>query len=306
VTLRFHEVTRRYGDVVALNRVSLHLDGGITALVGPNGAGKSTFMKVATGHVRPSSGRVEAFGQTVWDNPGVMAQVGFVPEQDAFYEWMTGADFVATLATLGGMQPASAKRLAEDELATLGLDREAWDRPIRTYSKGMRQRVKLAQALVHEPRLLFLDEPLLGCDPVARRRIQDRIRSLRNEGCTVVVSSHILPEVERLTRDIAVVAGGRLVAQGDAGEIRDVLGQIPSRVRLACKDARLAAAALATWPDVAAVRIQDDGVEVETPRLRAFLQRLQKDTPKAWGLQGLTTVDADLDSLFAYLAGEAA
>lgn len=304
--LSFQEVTRRYGDVVAMNRVSIDLDGGITALVGPNGAGKSTFMKLATGHVRPTAGTVTAFGQPVWDNPWVMAQVGFVPEQDAFYEWMTGLDFVTTLGTLQGLAPQQAARLAEAELEALGLGHEAWERPIRTYSKGMRQRVKLAQALLHSPRLLFLDEPLLGCDPVARRRLQDRIRGLRDEGCTVLFATHILPEVERLTRDIAVVAGGRLVAQGDAGEIRDILSQIPSRVRLECKDPRLAAATLASWSDVAGVHVRDQAVEVETPRLRALLERVQRECPAAWGLVGMETVDADLDSLFTYLAGEQA
>jgi ABC-2 type transport system ATP-binding protein len=298
------QVTRRFGDVVALNRVDLRLEPGITAMVGPNGAGKSTFMKVATGHVRPSSGTVTAFGQSVWDNPAVMRRVGFVPEQDAFYEFMTGLEFVASLAELNGLSPAAARSAAEAELRALGLQ-DGLDRPIKGYSKGMRQRAKLAQALLHRPDLLFLDEPMLGCDPVARRRIQDRVVSLRNEGCTVLVASHILPEVERLTSDVAVLAGGRLVARGDARQVRDALSQVPSRVKIHCRAPRSVASDLSSWTDVHSVRILPAAVEVETPRMLSFLERVHDRHAKAWGFVGVETMDADLDSLFAYLAGDA-
>ncbi len=298
--LELDDVTRRFGDAVAVNRVSLTLEPGITALVGPNGAGKSTLVKVATGHMRPSLGRARLFGEPVWDNPRVLGRIGLVPEQDAFYEYLTGLEFVAALAELQGMAPDEARERAEEELHRLGL-REGLDRPIRTYSKGMRQRVKLAQALVHEPDMLFLDEPLLGCDPMARVRIQDRIRQLEKGGCTVLLSSHILPEVERLTRDVAVLVGGRLVARGDAGLVRDELSQIPSRVRLDCANPRAAAAALVKWDEVTTVRVDGGGLEVATARLRALLERVHK-APDAWGLTGFRTMDADLDSLFGYLA----
>ncbi len=299
--LVFRDVTCRFGDVVALNRVTLELDPGVTALVGPNGAGKSSVMKAATGHVRPVMGTIEAFGMPVWDNPAAMARIGFVPEQDAFYETMHGIDFVTALAILSGLPAAQARQAAEAELTALGLV-EAWERPIKTYSKGMRQRVKLAQALVHRPDLLFLDEPLLGCDPIARRRIQDRVQSLANEGCTVLMASHILPEVERLTRRIAVLSAGRLVAQGDAGQVRDALTQIPSRIRIQTGAPRTVAADLSAWDEVQSVRITRGAVELETSRLRATLERLHGERGKAWALQGIETMDADLDSLFGYLA----
>ncbi len=298
--LELQQVTRRFGDAVAINRVTLNLEPGITALVGPNGAGKSTLIKVATGHMRPSLGRVRVFGQRVWDNPRVTARMGLVPEQDAFYEYLSGLDFVASLAELQGMTPGDALARAEEELHRLGL-KQGLDRPIRTYSKGMRQRVKLAQALVHDPELLFLDEPLLGCDPMARLRIQDRVRDLERSGCTILLSSHILPEVERLTRDVAVLVGGRLTARGDAGVVRDELSQIPSRVKLSCTNARGAAAALVKWAEVTTVQVGADGLEVATPRLRAFLERIQSP-PAGWGLTGFQTMDADLDSLFGYLS----
>jgi ABC-2 type transport system ATP-binding protein len=304
VSLRFAKVTRRFGDVVALNRIDLELDGGITALVGANGSGKSTLMKVATGHVRPTSGTVAVFGQAVWDNPSVLARMGYVPEQDAFYEHMTGPAFVAALAEIGGMGATQARQAAAAELEALGLG-HGLDRPIRTYSKGMRQRVKLAQALAHRPQLLLLDEPLLGCDPVARRKLQDRILALRNEGCTVLVSTHILQEVEQVTRDVAILAGGRLVARGSMGEVRNALTRVPSRVRVHCRDARKAAAGLAAWPQVQSIELGDGHIDVRTPDLQAFLGRLQTATP-TWGLRGHELLDGDLESLFGYVAGAAA
>jgi ABC-2 type transport system ATP-binding protein len=305
VTLLLERVTRRFGDVVALNRVDLDLRPGITALVGANGSGKSTLMKVATGHVRPTSGRVAAFGEPVWDNPAVLGRMGYVPEQDAFYEHLTGPGFVAQLAQLSGIPAREARALAEAELAALGLD-DGMARPIKTYSKGMRQRVKLAQALVHRPELLFLDEPLLGCDPVARRRIQDRILGLRNEGCTVLVSTHILQEVEQLTRDVAILAGGRLVARGGMAEVRDAMSRIPSRVRLHCSHPRKAAGQLAQWDEVQSVEVGEDHVDVRTPDLRGFLERLQDRPAAQWGLQGHELLDGDLESLFGYVSGAAA
>ncbi len=299
------EVTRRFGDVVALNRLNLTLEGGITALVGPNGAGKSTFMKLATGHIRPSVGEVSAFGEPVWDNPQVMNRIGFVPEQDAFYDRLTGIEFVTLLARLQGMQRSEARVRAEEELMALGL-REGLHRPISTYSKGMRQRVKLAQALVHEPDLLFLDEPLLGCDPVARRRIQDRVLELARGGCTVLISSHILPEVERMTRNIAVLSAGRLVARGHAGQVRDALSQIPSHIRIQTRAPRRVATAVSAWENVRGVRVEAESVDVETTQMRSFLEQVQGAVRADWKVVGVETMDADLDSLLSYLAGDAA
>ncbi len=301
-TLVFKDVTRRYGDVVALNRFSLSIEPGITALVGPNAAGKSTFMRLATGHVRPTSGTVTAFDQTVWDNPGLMAHVGYVPEQDAFWEQMSGVQFVSTLARLGGMDKGTADRRAREELTELGLD-HGLDRPIKGYSKGMRQRVKLAQALVHSPQLIFLDEPMLGCDPVARRRIQDRIRDLADAGRTIIVSTHILPEVERLTKRIAIIHQGRLVARGDSNEVRAALGNIPSRVRMLCGNPRKAAQDMLKSNLVHAVHVHDKSVVLETGNLRDFLLNLHKTTPPAWDYVGHETLDTDLTSLFGHLTG---
>lgn len=302
MSLQFEDVTRRYGDVVAVNRMSLDVRPGVLALVGPNGAGKSTFMRLATGHVKPTSGKIVAFGQSVWNNPNVLARMGYVPEQDAYPEHLSGLQFVTDLARLSGMDRAAARQRAAQELDALGLG-DAKDRPIKGYSKGMRQRVKLAQALVHEPDLLFLDEPMLGCDPLARRIIQDRIRTMAGEGKSVVVSTHILPEAAQMTRRIAILVGGRVVAQGDASAVRDALTQVPSRLRIHCTHPRQAAAALAAWDEVESVQLRDAAVDVTTPGLRGFLTRLHATRPAGWGFQGHETLDADLESLFGYVAG---
>ncbi len=304
--LQFDGVTRRYGDVVALNRVDLELEPGIMALVGPNASGKSTFMRIATGHSKPSAGTVTAFGESVWNNPNVTKRLGFVPEQDAFYEYMTGLEFTASLARLHGFGVSDSYAMAEEELEHLGLG-EGMHRPIKSYSKGMRQRAKLAQALVHSPDLLLLDEPLLGCDPIARRRIADRIRGLRNEGCTILVSTHILPEVERLTKDVAILFGGRLVATGAINEVRAALQDAPSRVRLYTHAPRKVAATIAAWEAVDGVVVRSESVDVETGRVLTFLDQVQDHGHANWKLNGWETLDSDLDSLFGYVtAGGAA
>lgn len=302
--LEFSEVTRRYGDLVALNRVSFKVEPGITALVGPNGSGKSTFMRVATAHSKPTTGVVTLFDEPVWDNSEIMRRVGYVPEQDAFYEHLTGVQFVATLAQLRGFSHREAHQAARNELRLLGLE-EGLDRPIKSYSKGMRQRVKLAQALVHNPDLILMDEPLLGCDPIARKRITDRIRSAAKDGAAILVSSHILPEVERLTQQIGFLQSGRLIAKGDAQEIREKLSSVPSKLRIRFNKPRVAAANLVQWGDVQSVNVQSGQIVVETENLTSFLGRLQKDTKATWGYTGHEMLDNDLSSVFGYLAGGA-
>lgn len=303
MSLRFEEVTRRYGDVVAINRMTLDVGPGITALVGPNAAGKSTFMRLATGHVKPTRGEVTVFGEPVWNNPGVLGRIGYVPEQDAYYEHLSGVQFVTDMARLDGMDKATAVSRADEELEALGLSYADRNRPVKGYSKGMRQRVKLAQALVHDPDLLLLDEPMLGCDPLARRKIQDRVRDMAKAGKSIVVSTHILPEVAQLTRRIAIMVGGRLVARGDANAVRDALSDVPSRIRVHCSQPRAAAGDLTRWDEVDGITIKDDNLVLETPKLRSFLERLHAERRPAWGFQGHETIDADLDSLFGYLSG---
>src|SRR5262245_17672709 len=175
--IEFDGVSKWYGNVIGLNKLTLKIPAGVTGLLGPNGAGKSTLLQLATGQLRPSQGTVRVLGQNVWDNPALKRHVGLCPEQDAFYEWMSGLDFVRTCARLTGFNGSAATKAAETAMARVGMT-EHMNRAIRGYSKGMRQRTKIAQSIVHEPRVLFLDEPLSGTDPVARRDLIDVIRNL--------------------------------------------------------------------------------------------------------------------------------
>ena len=204
----------------------------------------------------PSQGRVRVLGQEVWNNPGLNRFVGLCPEQDAFYEWMTGWDFVYTCARLGGLKRPAAREAAARTLEAVGMTAHK-DRAVRGYSKGMRQRTKLAQALVHGPRVLFLDEPLTGTDPVARRDLIDVIRGLAAGGCSVLVSSHVLHEIQALTPRVVLLHRGRLVAEGHVREIRDLIDKHPHRIVLVCDKyrdlaARIAAFLVAAGPRAAA------------------------------------------------------
>src|SRR3954454_23860267 len=224
-------VSKWNGNVIGLNKLTLRLPAGVTGLLGPNGAGKSTLLQLATGQLRSSQGRVRVLGHTVWDNPALNRHIGLCPEQDAFYEWMTGRDFVRTCARLSGLGRRAASVAAERALARVGMT-EHMNRAIRGYSKGMRQRTKLAQSIVPEPRVLFLDEPLSGTDPVARRDLIDVIRGLAAGGASVLVSSHVLHEVHALTPNVVLLHRGRLVAEGHVREIRDLIDKHPHRIVL--------------------------------------------------------------------------
>src|SRR3954447_18564498 len=227
--VEFREVSKWYGNVIGINKLSIRIPAGVTGLLGPNGAGKSTLLQLATGQLFPSQGAVRVLGQVVWNNPRLNRLIGLCPEQDAFYEWMTGLDFVRTCARLSGMGRAEAREAAERTLEAVGMTKNR-DRAVRGYSKGMRQRTKLAQALVHAPDVLFLDEPLTGTDPVARRDIMDIIHRLAGQGKSVLVSSHVLHEVESLTQSVVLLNRGRLVAEGHVREIRDLIDTHPHHI----------------------------------------------------------------------------
>src|SRR5947207_5760315 len=263
--IEFDGVSKWYGNVIGLNKLTLRLPAGVTGVRGPNGAGKSTLLQLATGQLRPSQGTVRVLGQPAWNNPALMRHVGLCPEQDAFWEWMTGFDFVRTCARLAGMGRRQARDAAERALATVGM-LEHMGRAIRGYSKGMRQRTKLAQALVHEPRVLFLDEPFSGTDPIARRDLMEVIRGLGAAGHSVLVSSHILHEVEALTPSIVLLHRGRLVAEGHVRQIRDLIDGHPHRIVLVSDDYRALAAKVVGWDDVEGVKVlvRERALMVET------------------------------------------
>ena len=248
---------------------------GVTGLLGPNGAGKSTFLQLATGQLRPSQGEVRVLGHRAWNNPALNRLIGLCPEQDAFYEWMTGRQFVETCARLGGLPRREAREAAARAIEEVGMTEHA-GRAVRGYSKGMRQRTKLAQALVHDPLVLFLDEPLTGTDPVARRDLIDIIRRLGAAGRSVILSSHVLHEVEAVTSRVILINRGRLVAEGHVREIRDLIDTHPHRIVLKSEDDRALAARLVAFEDVVGVDLSHagGGVLVETRSPDAFYARL--------------------------------
>jgi ABC-2 type transport system ATP-binding protein len=304
--VEFDGVSKWYGNVIGLNKLSLRIPPGVTGLLGPNGAGKSTLLQLATGQLRPSQGRVRVLGHRAWNNPPLMRHVGLCPEQDAFYEWMTGRDFVRTCARLTGMGRRAAAAAAEKALATVGMT-EHMRRPIRGYSKGMRQRTKLAQAMVHEPRILFLDEPFTGTDPVARRDLLEVIHDLGESGRSVLVSSHVLHEVEALTPNIILLHRGRLVAEGQVQQIRDLIDQHPHRIVIACDDYRALAAKLVRWEDVEGLKIlpRDQAVLVETRTPDTFYARLPAiSLEDGTALREVYSDDDNLEAVFKYLVSK--
>lgn len=299
----FEGVSKWYGNVIGLNKLTLRISEGVTGLLGPNGAGKSTLLQLATGQLRPSQGRVRVLGQPVWNNAALLRQIGLCPEQDAFWEWMTGFDFVRTCARLSGMSRREASDAAENALDTVGMT-ENMGRAINGYSKGMRQRTKLAQALVHQPRVLLLDEPFTGTDPVARHELIEVIRSLGAAGRSVLVSSHVLHEVQTLTPNIVLLHRGRLVAEGHVRQIRDLIDAHPHRIVLVCDDHRTLAAKVVAWDDVEGVKIMtgEHALLVETRQPDAFYGRLPLlTTREGIRIREVYSEDDNLEAVFKYL-----
>jgi len=292
----FEHAAKWYGQVIGLVDATVQIGPGVTGLLGPNGAGKSTFLKLLTGQLQPSQGTVRLLGADPFATTSVHARLGFLPEQDAFYEDMTGRAFVRFLAGLQGC----AER-ADEALQRVGLT-EAAGRKIRTYSKGMRQRVKLAQAIAHDPQVLVLDEPLTGMDPVARRQMIDLMRDFERRGATVVVSSHILHEVEAMTDRVILLYQGRVRAVGTREEIRGLLDKHPHQIRVQTSRARDVARALLDLPGVVGVRVDDGSVHVDTTDPEAVYDRLPRFVlEEGLPVDGLEAADVGLDAIFDYL-----
>ena len=301
--ITFTHVSKWYGDVIAVNDVSFELGPGVTALLGANGAGKSTLMKLVTGQIRPSKGEVSVFGMSPFANPEVYKRLGYCPEIDAFPEHQTGRAFVNTMARFSGLGPGEAKRRTEEVLHEVGMAERA-GRKVGGYSKGMRQRIKLAQAMLLDPDIIVLDEPLNGLDPVGRREFLAVLQGLAERGKTILVSSHILFEVEQMTRSILLMTQGQLLAQGDLGVIRRYLDRFPQRIRIDTPDPRRLAERLVALPYVLGVEMdaRGTGLEVRTQEPDAFydvLGRLILEDGLPIG--AFHSPDNDLESIFRYL-----
>jgi ABC-2 type transport system ATP-binding protein len=302
----FHEVSKWYGNVIGINKLTIQIPPGVTGLLGPNGAGKSTLLQLATGQLCPSQGTIRVLGQKVWNNAALNRMVGLCPEQDAFYEWMTGWDFVHTCARLSGLTRDEAREAAERTLEAVGMTKHQ-GRAIRGYSKGMRQRTKMAQALVHDPEVLFLDEPLTGTDPVARRDLMDIIQRLGSEGKSLLVSSHVLHEVQSLTPNIILLNHGRLVAEGHVRQIRDLIDEHPHRIVLVCDEYRKLAARLIARDDVERLTVlaKDGGLMVETRTPDAFYSSLPElSFMDGMAIKEVYSDDDNLEAVFKYLVNK--
>jgi len=295
-------LSKWYGQVSGLNDVSVSVPPGITGLLGPNGAGKSTFMKLVTGQLKPSKGAIQVLGEPIWGNPALFHRIGFCPEQDAFYERMTGLGWVTALVALNGLEPAEAEAAARRALEAVDL-LDAADKKIGAYSKGMRQRVKMAQALAHDPEVLILDEPLSGMDPLMRRRTIRLIREWGRSGKSVLVSSHILHEIESMTSNILLINNGRIVAEGNVHQIRELIDTHPHSVFIRAEDPKALARALLVEDGVISLRFEPGAVSVETARPDAFYARLTEmaASGEAGVIDEVTSPDDNLQAVFKYL-----
>jgi ABC-2 type transport system ATP-binding protein len=293
------QVSRWYGNVVAVNDVTMTIGPGVTGLLGPNGAGKSTLLHMMAGFLAPSTGTVTLDGRRIWRNHDIYRFIGIVPEKEGVYGFLTGRQFVLSAARLHRLpdpEDAAARAIALVEMAG------AEDRRIETYSKGMRQRIKVAAALVHDPRVLLLDEPFNGMDPRQRLHLMDLIRHMGAEGRTILFSSHILEEVERVAQQIEVLVAGRHAASGDYREIRRRMTDRPHLFQIRTSDDRRMAAALIADDSSAAVSLVDGGLEVQAVdfgRFTRLLPRVARDAGvRLWQV---SPADEDLESVFSYL-----
>jgi len=302
VLVQADHVSKWYGQVSGLNDVTVSIPPGITGLLGPNGAGKSTFMKLMTGQLKPSQGTIRVLGEPIWGNPDVYARIGFCPEQDAFYDRMTGFEWVNALVRLNGYNDAQAEAATKSALDKVDL-LEAGGKKIGAYSKGMRQRIKLAQALVHDPELLILDEPLTGMDPLMRRKTIRLIKDWARAGKHIIVSSHILHEIESMTSNILLINNGRILAEGNVHQIRDLIDTHPHTVYVRGADPRALARRFMAEDDVLSMKFEPGAVIVETSQPDSFYARLTElaASGEAGQIDEVQSPDDNLQAVFKYL-----
>jgi ABC-2 type transport system ATP-binding protein len=298
--IRVSGVSRWFGSVVAVSDVSFDVSPGITGLLGPNGAGKTTLLRMLAGLAATSSGTVTMFGEPVRDNPPLYRRIGVMSEHETVYGFMTGREFVRTMGRVRGIPDLEG---AVDRAIGLVDMADAQDRRMDTYSRGMRQRMRLAGTLVHDPEVLVLDEPLNGADPRQRVHFQHLLRTLAADGRTIVLSSHILEEVEQLADTVLLVVNGKLAASGGFRAIRAALDQRPYHVRVLCDAPRELAAAVVRLPSVDAVTVDPDGAIVVLSR---SVRDLQLELPRlaqraGIGLRRVEPLDDSLESVFGYL-----
>ena len=295
-------VSKWYGQVIGVNDLTTSVEPGAVGLLGPNGAGKTTFLRLVAGLLTPSAGRVSVFGQTPCNNPAIFRRIGVCPERDSFYNHTSGYQFLMYLSRLHGCPVRDAKEMVLQALDIVSLS-DVKDRPVPSYSRGMRQRLKLAQAIMHDPEVLLLDEPLSGMDPIGRQESIELIRRLGQKGKTVVVSSHILYEVEAITRRILLINNGKVIAEGDVTDIRDLIDSHPHHISVESDKPRELASLLIGKPYVRSVQISDEGlISVETHKPREFYEEFPPVVlENGFTVTSMTTMDDNIEAVFKYL-----
>jgi ABC-2 type transport system ATP-binding protein len=301
----FEDVSKFYGEVLGVNRVTLSMPPGITSLVGPNGSGKTTLMNLMTGLIRPTRGRLSVLGLASDDCVALGRRVGYCTQFDSFPRGVTGRSFVRGWLGLHGREAKEADRLTAEALDRVGMT-EAADRKVAAYSKGMRQRIRLALALSHRPEVLVLDEPLNGLDPMARAECLALFKGLAGEGLHVVISSHILHEVDRVSDHVVLLSHGYVVAEGQIHDVRTEVTDHPMQMLVRCHRPHLLAAGLFAADHVVEVRIHPDGrgLLVRTRDAAAFHRQLNRIVLETEiGLEAVSPADDDVGAVYQYLIG---
>jgi ABC-2 type transport system ATP-binding protein len=302
--LVFEDVSKFYGEILGVNRVNLSIPPGVTSLVGPNGSGKTTLMNLMTGLVRPSRGRIQVLGCDPGEPEKLFKILGYSTQFDSFPKGLTGFQFVSSYLRLAGLDSQTTEQLAWRAIERVNLTEDA-GRAVAGYSKGMRQRIRLAQALCHNPRVLVLDEPMNGLDPLARAEMIALLRAAAAEGCYVIVSSHILHEVDTLSDQVILLSNGYIVAEGAIHSVRDEIREHPAQILIRCDRPRDLASKMIESEQTIEVRIHDDehGLLIKTKDADRFYLALNQIALNGIQIESVAPADDDVNSVYEYLIG---
>ena len=300
----FKDVSKFYGEVLGVNRVDLNIPPGITSLVGPNGSGKTTLMNLMSGLVHPGGGTITVCGISPFQPQKLMRILGYATQYDAAPRGVTGYDFVLSGLLLYGYDKGEAERRARKAIETVSMTHAA-DRKVAAYSKGMRQRIRLAQAIAHEPSVLVLDEPLNGLDPLVRAETIALFRNYAAEGRHVILSSHVLQEVDVFSDQVILIANGMIVAEGEIKNVREEIHEHPSQFLLHCKNPSRVASLLFEETHITEVKLDPEGrgVLVLTRHREAFSEAVQRIALSGVDIDGVVPTDENVDALYEYLIG---
>jgi ABC-2 type transport system ATP-binding protein len=305
MVLKTDNLSKWYGNILGISEISLELPKGVHGLLGPNGAGKSTFLKVVSGQLKPNLGEVKVFDQRVFNNPDLFHKIGFCTEIDCYYRGITGWEFILFLTRLKGYDRSRLDEKAMTAFERVGLT-AARDKLISTYSMGMRQRLRIAASIIHEPDLLILDEPLKGVDPLWRVKIIDLVKEYKKNKKTVIVSSHILPEIEAMTNNITLIHQGKIFAHGDIQEIRNLIDTHPHQISVVCEKPRDLARLLIKEDNIMNISLDDQNKSCvfQTTHRDHFFNKLMKEiVTRDIQIKEITSPDDNLQAVFDYLIG---